>query len=92
VPKPTKRLLFCSNKIVLDSPEERELIQLQKPNSAGRFGMNAMKTFFQILFAALLLMAADSTAQVYNILHNFGITYRDGYAPLTDLVLGSNTR
>ncbi len=50
-----------------------------------------MKTFFQILFAALLLMTADSTAQVYNLLHNFGVTYRDGYAPLTDLVLSSNT-
>ena len=53
--------------------------------------MKAMKTFLQILLAARLLMATDSPAQVYNILHNFGVTYRDGYAPLTDLVLGSNT-
>ena len=37
-----------------------------------------MKTFLQILLAARLLMATDSPAQVYNILHNFGVTYRDG--------------
>lgn len=34
---------------------------------------------------------AVSQAQTYKILHNFGGTDRDGYAPLTDLVPGGNT-
>jgi len=40
---------------------------------------------------ALVLNATSLFAQTYNILHNFGSISRDGYAPLTDLVLGSNT-
>jgi uncharacterized repeat protein (TIGR03803 family) len=44
-----------------------------------------------LLCVALALNATSLSAQTYNILHNFGGIYRDGYAPLTDLVLGSNT-
>jgi uncharacterized repeat protein (TIGR03803 family) len=50
-----------------------------------------MKTLVQILSAVLFLNAINAPAQVYNILHNFGGTSRDGYSPLTDLVLNSNT-
>jgi len=50
-----------------------------------------MKTPRPILIAALVLTAIRSPAQVYNILHNFGSLYRDGYAPLTDLTPFGNT-
>jgi len=40
---------------------------------------------------AFLVTVSSAPAQVYNILHNFGSQYRDGYAPLTDLTLSSNT-
>src|SRR5208337_330562 len=36
-------------------------------------------------------LGAVSEAQTYNILHNFGGSGYDGYAPLTDLVLNGNT-
>ncbi|MGA3143941.1 MAG: choice-of-anchor tandem repeat GloVer-containing protein [Verrucomicrobiota bacterium] len=36
-------------------------------------------------------LGAVSEAQIYNILHNFGGTGYDGYAPLTDLVLNGST-
>ena len=39
----------------------------------------------------VLLNAIDSPAQIYQTLHNFAATSRDGYSPLTDLVLVSNT-
>ena len=52
--------------------------------------MKAVKTLIPILFVALFLNAINSNAQVYNVLHNFGGQNHDGYAPLTDLVLGSN--
>jgi uncharacterized repeat protein (TIGR03803 family) len=39
----------------------------------------------------LLVLSASSSAQTYSILHNFGGIGKDGYAPLTDLVLSSNT-
>ncbi len=45
----------------------------------------------QILLAALFLTGVTSTAQVYNILHNFGSQFRDGTGPTTDLLLNSNT-
>ncbi len=53
--------------------------------------MKLMKTFTLILIITLGLNAIHSPAQVYTILHNFGGPSRDGYAPLTDLVLGGNT-
>ena len=39
----------------------------------------------------LALVAMKSPAQVYTVLHHFGSQYHDGTAPLTDLVLNSNT-
>ena len=39
----------------------------------------------------VLLNAIDSPAQIYQPLHNFAATSRDGFSPLTDLVLVSNT-
>jgi uncharacterized repeat protein (TIGR03803 family) len=39
----------------------------------------------------LLFIALNSTAQVYNILHNFSSQNHDGFSPSTDLVLNSNT-
>lgn len=55
--------------------------------------MKTKRTLIQIwlLCVALALNATSLFAQTYNILHNFGGIYRDGYAPLTDLVLRSNT-
>ena len=50
-----------------------------------------MKTWVLILVVTLGLNAVHSPAQVYNVLHNFGGQSRDGYAPLTALVLSSNT-
>jgi len=50
-----------------------------------------MKTLILILIVTLGLNAIHSPAQVYNVLHNFGSPSRDGYAPLTGLVLSSNT-
>jgi len=44
-----------------------------------------------ILTLTLTSSAITLSAQVYTILHNFGSQYRDGYAPLTDLVLKGNT-
>jgi uncharacterized repeat protein (TIGR03803 family) len=44
-----------------------------------------------LLFVALTLNTTNLFAQTYNILHNFGGIGNDGYAPLTDLVLSSNT-
>jgi uncharacterized repeat protein (TIGR03803 family) len=58
---------------------------------AAVFGRKAMKTFIKILMVMLVWSTFSSPAQVYNILHNFGGLYRDGYSPLTDLVLNSNT-
>jgi uncharacterized repeat protein (TIGR03803 family) len=49
-----------------------------------------MKMKILSLFA-LFVLSVSSFAQTYSILHNFGVTYRDGYAPLTVLVLNSNT-
>jgi uncharacterized repeat protein (TIGR03803 family) len=53
--------------------------------------MKTMKIFIQVLLVALVLNALNSTAQVYGILHNFAASSRDGYSPLTDLLLNSNT-
>src|ERR1035441_3768104 len=55
--------------------------------------MKTKRTLIQIwlLCVALALNATSLFAQTYNILHNFGSFYRDGDAPLTDLVLNSNT-
>src|ERR1035441_9569970 len=55
--------------------------------------MKTKRTLIQIwlLCVALALNATSLFAQTYNILHNFGSISRDGYAPLTDLVLGSKT-
>ena len=50
-----------------------------------------MKTCIVILIVTLGSNAIPSPAQVYNVLHNFGSASRDGYAPLTGLVLSSNT-
>jgi uncharacterized repeat protein (TIGR03803 family) len=50
-----------------------------------------MKAFIGTLAVTLGLNAIHSPAQVYNILHNFGSQRFDGYAPLTALVLSSNT-
>ncbi len=45
------------------------------------------------IFSVVLCVypGAVSEAQTYTILHNFGGTSYDGYAPLTDLVLNGNT-
>jgi len=55
--------------------------------------MKAKRTLIQIWLLCMVpaLNATSLFAQTYNILHNFGGIYRDGYAPLTDLVLASDT-
>jgi len=60
--------------------------------SAITFGRDFMKAFIQnsLVAAVLALNGTNLFAQTYNILHNLGGIYRDGYAPLTDLVLGGN--
>jgi uncharacterized repeat protein (TIGR03803 family) len=52
--------------------------------------MNFMKIKILNLFLQFG-MSVSLSAQTYNILHNFGGIGKDGYAPLTDLVFGSNT-
>ena len=65
----------------------KELVQLSPRESEC-----AMKTPFKVLLLLLLPLPAPVQAQfTFTTLHNFGATYRDGYAPLTDLVLGGNT-
>jgi len=49
-----------------------------------------MKHAVRILIAAVLLSASGLHAQIYTNLHNFPAFSRDGYAPLTDLVLDGN--
>jgi uncharacterized repeat protein (TIGR03803 family) len=44
-----------------------------------------------LIAAALAFSVTHLSAQTHNILHSFGSFPRDGSAPLTDLVLGSNT-
>ncbi|MGA2175008.1 MAG: choice-of-anchor tandem repeat GloVer-containing protein [Verrucomicrobiota bacterium] len=55
--------------------------------------MKAKRSLLQIWLPCVVLTLNGTSlfAQSYNILHNFGATYQDGYAPLTDLVLGGNT-
>ena len=54
--------------------------------------MNFMKIKILNLFLFLQFgLSVSLYAQTYNILHNFGGIGKDGYAPLTDLVLGNNT-
>ena len=48
-----------------------------------------MKPFVWVLLATL--RSVDLHAQIYSILHNFGGSNHDGYAPLTDLVLSADT-
>jgi uncharacterized repeat protein (TIGR03803 family) len=49
-----------------------------------------MKHAVRILIAAVFLSASGLHAQIYTILYNFPASSRDGYAPLTDLVLDGN--
>ena len=52
--------------------------------------LSSLRTaIFSVVFSVCL--GAVSEAQTYNILHNFGGSGHDGYAPLTDLVLNGNT-
>jgi hypothetical protein len=52
---------------------------------------NSPKKLALALAVLVLLNAINSPAQIYNCLHNFPATNCDGYSPLTDLVLISNT-
>ena len=56
--------------------------------------MRARESFFRRVVPVLVLLALPAGVQaqcIFTTLHNFGAIYGDGSAPLTDLVLGSNT-
>src|SRR5438874_11723146 len=67
--------------LMLETPNPRLLAVRRRASSQ----------LVQIIWMLALLHTIDSPAQIYNNLHNFAATSHDGYSPLTDLVLISNT-